>query len=118
MSKSANELLTEWGIWVWEGIPSLSAKSSMMLVLRDNVEQVYRRSSNISDEDAQRIDRFIRDLRSYNDDMGCCLGLEYASGRTQEEIGRLLGLKRNKVREYVLQGVLYIEGRLHERQDA
>lgn len=118
MSKDAEELLTQWGLWVWENSVSLGYKSNIEIVMRDNVEQVGRRSCSISDDEAGVIDRIICDLWARSEKVADCLRMEYATSLTQEQIGNRLGLKRLKVREYVLKGVAYVEGRIDEQRAA
>jgi hypothetical protein len=118
MSKDAEEMLTQWGLWVWENSVSLGYRSNIEILMRDNVQQTGRRSSSITDEEAGVIDRIICDLWHRSEKVADCLRMEYATSLTQTQIGYRLGLKRLKVREYVLKGVAYVEGRLDEKQAA
>jgi len=119
MSRSAEELLTNWGLWVWEGAGcSLGYRSNIEILMRDNVEQIGRRSAMMTDEEAETINKIICDLWARNEIVADCLRMEYATQLTQEQIGRILGLKRLKVREYVIKAVAYVEGRLDEREAA
>ena len=118
MSKDAEELLTQWGVWVWEGTGVPGYVSPMRVLMRDNVEQIGRPSACITDEEAMRIDRIIAELWNKSDKIADCLRLYYATNRTHEQVGRLLDLNRLKVREYILKGVAYVEGRIDEQRAA
>ena len=114
MSKDAEEMLTQWGIWVWEGSGGLGYVSPMRALMRDNVEQIGRPCSCITDEDAMRIDSIIAQLWNKSPIVADCLRIYYATERTHEQVGRLLQINRLKVREYLISGVAYVEGRLDE----
>lgn len=118
MSKDAEELLTQWGVWVWEGMGVPGYVSPMRVLMRDNVEQIGKPSSMITDEEAMRVDRIIAELWCKSDKVADCLRLYYATNRTHEQVGRLLDLNRLKVREYILKGVAYVEGRIDEQKAA
>ena len=118
MIKDADEMLTQWGIWVWEGAGVPGYVSPMRVLMRDNVEQIGKPCAHITDEEAMRVDNIIGQLWNRSPMVADCLRVYYATERTQEQVGRLLGLPRLKVREYVIQGVAYVEGRLDEREAA
>lgn len=115
MTRDANELLAQWGVWVWQGVGGLGYISPMHALMRDNVEQEGRPVARITEEEAMRIDAIIAALWQRSPLVADCLRVYYATERTHEQVGRLLGLPRLKVREYLLQGVAYVEGRIDER---
>ncbi len=118
MIKDAEELLTQWGIWVWEGAGVPGYVSPMRVLMRDNVEQIGRAGSNISDDDAMMIDNMIGALWATDKTSADCLRVYYATGRSHFQVGQMFGISRMQTRDCILKAVAYIQGRLDEKRAA
>lgn len=109
MTHDAEELLTQWGVWVWQGAGVPRYVSPAFAMLRDNVAQHNVPSANISDDDAMLIDSIIARMGRRDEEMANCVRLYYATGRTMHGVGKVLGLQRLKVRELLVAGRCYVE---------
>lgn len=118
MIKDAEEMLTQWGIWVWEGAGVPGYVSPMRVLMRDNVEQICRAGSNISDDDAMMIDNMIGALWATDKTSADCLRVYYATGRSHFQVGQMFGISRMQTRDCILKAVAYIQGRLDEKRAA
>lgn len=118
MSKDAEEMLTQWGRWVWESIDMLGYKSPMFNLMRDNVEQIRRPESNITDDDAMMIDSMIGALWATDETSADCLRVYYATGKSHFQVGQMFGISRMQTRDCILKAVAYIQGRLDEKRAA
>lgn len=79
MTRDAEELLTQWGKWVWQetGVPRCG--SPMLAIMRDNVAMERCLSASISDDDAMLIDGIIARMGRRDEEMANCVRVYYAT---------------------------------------
>lgn len=116
MTYDAEELLTQWGRWVWQGAGVPRYVSPSYALMRDNVEQISSASAAITDDDAMLIDSIIARMGRRDPEMAQCVSIYYATGRTMHGVGKVLGLQRLKVRELLIAGKCYVEAVLDMRE--
>ncbi|WP_223528360.1 antiterminator Q family protein [Pseudomonas sp. A-RE-23] len=120
MTYDAEELLTQWGRWVWQGagVPGYGI-SPLYALMRDNVEQVTRSlPAAISDDEALMVDRAVASLWKRYPKTADCVRFYYCTGMTMQSVGNGLGLSRLKVRELIIAGNNYIQACLDMRAAA
>ncbi|MEO1830029.1 MAG: antiterminator Q family protein [Pseudomonas sp.] len=107
--RDAEELLTNWGRWVWHqaGVPRYT--SPMLALMRDNVAQDSIPAPVITDDEALMIDSIIARMWRRDEQMADCLRIYYCTGRTMHGVGVVLKLSRLKVRELLIAGRAYVE---------
>lgn len=110
--KDAEELLTQWGIWSWQGAGVPRCTSPMFALMRDNVAQHSEPVANISDDDALRVDRIISTMRKFRPQMAEIITLYYRSDLTMSQVATLKVMNRLKVREIIQAGHAYVEAGL------
>lgn len=118
--RDADELLNEWGRWIWQGagVPGYGV-SPIYALMRDNVEQPESRMpAAITDDEAMIVDRAIASLWRHHPKTADCVRVYYATGKTMQQVGALFGEPRLKVRERLIAGVNYIQGCIDMRQAA
>ncbi|WP_189635874.1 antiterminator Q family protein [Pseudomonas chlororaphis] len=118
MIYDAEELLTQWGRWVWQGSGVPVYTSPSYALMRDNVEQLYLPAAAITDDEAMMIDRMIAVMGRRDEVMANCVRLYYCTNRTMEQVGKLMQLSRLKVRELLIAGKTYVEACLDMRAAA
>lgn len=113
----AEELLTQWGRWVWQGAGIPRYVSPSFALMRDNVAQHSRPAAAITDDDAMMIDSIIARMGRRDPQMAECVMIYYATGRTMHGVGLVMNLQRLKVRELLMAGKCYVEAVLdmHEQ---
>jgi hypothetical protein len=109
--KDAEELLTQWGIWSWQGAGVPRCTSPMFALMRDNVAQ-HSEPANISDDDALRVDRIISTMRKFRPQMAEIITLYYRSDLTMSQVATQKEMNRLKVREIIQAGHAYVEAGL------
>ncbi|MBK59418.1 antiterminator Q family protein [Stutzerimonas chloritidismutans] len=116
--KCAEELLTEWGIWVWQktGVPRYV--SPMLAVMRDNVPSTHAPDAHITDEDAETVSAIVARLKRGHPRASDCLHFYYADKKTMQQIGREMALNRHQVRELLIAGQWYVQAELDRRMAA
>ncbi|HEP8750905.1 TPA: hypothetical protein VDU49_003263 [Pseudomonas aeruginosa] len=116
MTRDAEELLTQWGKWVWQetGVPRCG--SPMLAIVRDNVAMERCLSASISDDDAMLIDGIIARMGRRDEEMANCVRVYYATEMTMQQVGKVLNLNRLKVRELLIAGRCYVEAVLDMRE--
>lgn len=120
MNYDAEELLTQWGRWVWQGtgIPGYGI-SPLYAIMRDNVEQpTSNLPAAITDDEALMVDRAIASLWQRYPRTADCLRVYYCTGMTMQGVGNLFDLPRLKVRELLIAGNNYIQACLDMRMAA
>lgn len=120
MIYDAEELLTQWGRWVWQGagVPGYGV-SPLYALMRDNVEQIASNlPAAITDDDAMMIDRAVVRLWRRYPATADCVRLYYCTGMTMQGVGNVLDLTRLKVREMIIAGNNYIQACLDMRMAA
>lgn len=116
MTGDAEEMLTQWGRWVWQGVGIPRYVSPAFALLRDNVAQYSPMAAAITDEDALLIDSIVARMGRRDPEMAQCVAIYYATGRTMHGVGQVMGLHRLKVRELLLAGRCYVEAVLDMRE--
>lgn len=117
MFYDAEELLTQWGRWVWQGagVPGYGV-SQIYAIMRDNVEQpTARLPAAITDDEAMAVDRAVASLWRRYPQTADCLRVYYCTDRTMQQVGTLLGFPRLKVRELLIAGNNYVQACLDMR---
>lgn len=113
MTYDAEELLTQWGRWSRQQVGMPRCTSPSYVLMRDNVEQMdCLPAANITDEDAVLVDQIIAKMSRRYPKAAECVTIFYRSDRTLEEVGRLVGESRMKVREYLIAAKGYVEAYL------
>jgi hypothetical protein len=107
--KDAEELLTQWGIWSWQGAGVPRCTSPMYALMRDNVAQHSDPVANITDDDAMRVDRIVATMANRYPKTADCVKLFYRSDLTLDQVGKIVGEPRMKVREYLIAAKGYVE---------
>ncbi|QJP10466.1 antiterminator Q family protein [Pseudomonas multiresinivorans] len=115
MTYDAEELLTQWGRWVWQSAGVPRCVSPSYALMRDNVEQLSCSSAAITDDDAMLIDSIIARMGRRDPQMAQCVMLYYATSRTMHGVGLVMKLQRLKVRELLMAGKCYVEAVLDMR---
>lgn len=116
--KDAEELLTQWGIWSWQGAGVPHCTSPMYALMRDNVAQHSDPVANITEEEAMLIDRLVAAMGRRHTRTAGVVILYYRHQMTMQEIGKALDISRLKVREILIAGNSYIEAGLDMREAA
>lgn len=116
--KSAEELLTQWGIWVWQktGVPRYV--SPMLAIMRDNVPCTHAPDAAITDEEAETVSAIVARLKRGHPRAYDALHAYYADGMTKERIGRAMAINRHQVRELLIAGQWYVQAELDRRMAA
>jgi hypothetical protein len=116
--KCAEELLTEWGIWVWQktGVPRYV--SPMLAIMRDNVPTTHGPDASITDEDAETVSAIVARLKRGHPRASECLHMYYCDKRTMLQIGREMAMNRHQVRELLIAGQWYVQAELDRRMAA
>lgn len=111
--KDAEELLTQWGIWSWQGAGVPRCTSPMHALMRDNVAQHSELVANITDDDALRVDRIISTMRRFRPQMAEIITLYYRHDLTMTQVAATQpNMNRLKVREIIQAGHAYVEAGL------
>lgn len=110
--KDAEELLTQWGIWSWQGAGVPRCTSPMFALMRDNVAQHSEPAASISDDDALRVDRIISTMRKFRPQMAEIITLYYRTDMTMSQVATHKDMNRLKVREIIQAGHAYVEAGL------
>lgn len=111
--KSTEELLTQWGIWSWQGAGVPRCTSPMYALMRDNVAQHSEPAANISDDDALRVDRIIGTMRRYRPQMAEIITYYYRNDMTMSQVAATQkDMTRLRVREIIQAGHAYVEAGL------
>lgn len=111
MIYDAEELLTQWGRWVWQGagIPGYGI-SQIYAIMRDNVEQpTSRLPADINDDEALMVDSAVAALWRRRPETADCLRIYYCTDMTMEQVGKIMKLPRLKVRELIIAGNNYVQ---------
>lgn len=116
MNHDAEELLTQWGRWVWQGSGVPRYVSPAFALLRDNVAQYAPMTAAITDEDALLVDSIVARMGRRDQEMATCMLIYYATGRTMHGVGQVMNLHRLKVRELLMAGKCYVEAVLDMRE--
>lgn len=116
MSYDAEELLTQWGRWVWQGAGIPRYVSPSFALMRDNVAQHSSPAAAITDEDAMMVDSIVARMGRRDPEMATCVLIYYATGRTMHGVGQVMNLHRLKVRELLIAGKCYVEAVLDMRE--
>ncbi|SDS20692.1 hypothetical protein SAMN05216421_1098 [Halopseudomonas xinjiangensis] len=105
----AENLLQNWGRWVWyqAGVPTYT--SPLYALMRDNVAQTSAPTPAITDDEAMLVDSIVARMWRRDAQMGDCVRVYYCTGRSMHSVGILLGLPRLKVRELLVAGRAYVE---------
>jgi hypothetical protein len=116
--RDAEELLTNWGRWVWHqaGVPRYT--SPMFALMRDNVAQESVPAPVITDDEAMMIDAIVARMWRRDEQMADCLRIYYCTSRTMHGVGVVLGIHRKKVAELLLAGRAYVEGSIDRVEHA
>lgn len=120
MIYDAEELLTQWGRWVWQGagIPGYGVSQSYA-IMRDNVEQpISRLPADINDDEALMVDSAVAALWRHDQETADCIRIYYCTEKTMAEVGKMMGLPRLKVREKIIAGNNYVQACCDMRQAA
>lgn len=120
MLYDAEELLTQWGRWVWQGsgVPGYGV-SQIYAIMRDNVEQpTANLPAAITDDEALMIDRAVAALWRRYPVTADCMRFYYCTGMTMQSVGKGLGLSRLKVRELIIAGNNYVQACLDMKMAA
>jgi len=116
MTYDAEELLTQWGRWVWQGAGIPRYVSPSFALMRDNVAQHSVPSAAITDEEAMLIDSIVARMGRRDQEMATCVLIYYATGRTMHGVGQVMNLHRLKVRELLIAGKCYVEAVLDMKE--
>lgn len=116
--KDAEELLTQWGIWSWQGTGVPRCTSPMYALMRDNVAQHSEPVANITEEEAMLVDRLVATMKRRHHLMAEVVTYYYRHQLTMQDIGKGLDISRLKVREILIAGHSYIEAGLDMREAA
>ncbi|QJD58184.1 hypothetical protein HG264_04255 [Pseudomonas sp. gcc21] len=108
----AENLLENWGRWVWQqsGVPGYT--SPLHALMRDNVATESTPAAAITDDEALMIDAIVARMWRRDPQMADCLRIYYCTGRTMHAVGRMLGLSRLKARELLIAGRAYVEANI------
>lgn len=114
----AEELLEQWGKWVWQktGVPRYV--SPMLALMRDHVPSTHAPDAAISDEDAETVSAIVARLKRGHPRASDCLHSYYKDGKTMQQIGREMALNRHQVRELLIAGQWYVQAELDRRMAA
>lgn len=122
MSRKADQLLTEWGIWTRQrtGVPRYV--SPMLAIMRDNVPGSHGQDAQITEEDAEEVSALLArmsrdhsaDVRGEwsRADVGQVLDLYYRESYTQQIIALQIGRPADHVRRMLDSGVWYVQAAL------
>jgi hypothetical protein len=116
MKRSAQNLLTQWGVWTWQNTGVPRYVSPLLAMMRDAIPGVHGKSAAISDEDAEEISAILARLNQRYPKSYEAIELYYRFGRTQEQVARLMGEKRLKAREWIMAGECYVQAVLDMRE--
>lgn len=107
--RDAEDLLSNWGQWVWQqaGVPGYV--SPLHALMRDNVAQTRTPTALITDDEALLVDSIVARMWRRDPQMADCVRVYYCTGRTMHSVGRVLGLQRLKVRELLIAGRAYVD---------
>lgn len=120
MIYDAEELLTQWGRWVWQGagVPGYGV-SQIYAIMRDNVEQpTSTLPAAITDDEALMVDSAVASLWKRYPKTADCLRIYYCTEMTMDGVGKVIGESRLKVREMIIAGSNYIQACLDMREAA
>lgn len=107
--RSAEDLLENWGRWVWVGAGVPSYVSPSLALMRDNVEMEGAPAPLITDDEAMTIDSIVARMWRRDHQMADCIRIYYCTGRTMHGVGVVMGLHRKKVAELLLAGRTYVD---------
>lgn len=112
-------MLEQWGSWRMSGMGVPRYVSPMMVIMRDNVEQVCGITFCITDELAMMVDGCVARLIEREKGrcnggptMGDCIWLYFGAKWPAMRVGRHYGISEAKARELIKAGVAWIDGRL------
>ena len=107
--RDAEDLLENWGRWVWQqtGVPRYVSPS--LALMRDNVEMEGAPAPVITDDEALMIDSIVARMWRRDQQMADCVRIYYCTGRTMHGVGVMLGINRKKVAELLLSGRVYVD---------
>lgn len=107
--RDAEDLLENWGRWVWQqaGVPRYVGPS--LALMRDNVEMEGAPAAAITDDEALMIDSIVARMWRRDQQMADCVRIYYCTGRTMHGVGAVLGISRLKARELLISGRAYVE---------
>lgn len=116
--KSAEELLTQWGIWVWQktGVPRYV--SPMLAIMRDNVPSTHAPDAAITDEEAETVSAVVARLQQRYPEASEAVHLYYCHNRTMEQIGKHLRKSRHQVKDMLSRVHGYVESEFDRRMAA
>ena len=117
MKHIAEDLLTQWGRWVWQSTGVPGYVSPCYALMRDNVAQHYAPAAAITDEDAMLVDSILARMGRRDPEMAKAVMLYYATGRTMHGVGKVMNLHRLKVRELLYAGTCYVQAVLDMKAD-
>ena len=113
MAQSIEYRLTQWGIWARTGQGIPRCNSPMWAIMRDNVQVSYDPPANITDEDAEQIDRALGRLTLKDKDQARAVWEYYRyQGMDYRRLGQRMGISKDKAGQLVLKGVCWIDGYL------
>lgn len=107
--RSAEDLLENWGRWVWRGAGVPSYVSPSLALMRDNVAMDSAPAPVITDEEAMLVDSIVARMWRRDPQMADCVRVYYCTGRTMHGVGQVVGLHRKKVAELLLAGRTYVD---------
>lgn len=116
--RDAEDLLENWGRWVWQqtGVPRYVSPS--LALMRDNVEIEGAPAPVITDDEAMLVDSIVARMWRRDEQMADCVRIYYCTGRTMHGVGVMLGISRLKARELLIAGRVYVEACLDTLQVA
>jgi hypothetical protein len=110
MMRDAEELLTQWGIWSRQQVGVPRCTSPSYVLMRDNVEQMNDYpTAEITDEEAVLVDQIVARMSRRYPKAAECVVIFYRTDRTLDEVGKIVGESRMKVREYLIAAKGYVE---------
>lgn len=116
--RSAEDLLENWGRWVWRGAGVPSYVSPSLALMRDNVAMDGAPAPVITDEEALLVDSIVARMWRRDPQMADCVRVYYCTGRTMHGVGLVVGVSRLKARELIIAGRAYVDACLDIMQAA
>lgn len=117
----AEELLEQWGKWVWQktGVPRYV--SPMLALMRDHVPSTHAPDAAISDEDAETVSAIVARLKRGYPESYEVLEKHYVFNMSLESIGPRMErqkLSRYQVKERLVGARWYVQAELDRRSEA
>lgn len=118
MSKQAEQLLEQWGIWTKQKTGTPRYVSPLLALMRDHVPGTHAADAAITDEDAEEVSAILARLNRGYPEVYRAIELYYRHNMTQHQAAERMNIRRIRVRELLVMGEWYVQAALDLREKA